>query len=265
MEGSNDLVIFSLLLVLFAVVFIFIFILKFTPGLLDYFCKRKTQNRNNQHELVEVVSGHVAPPVQPLPQLQQDRRDFVGLRRWTGVEDFPDAVKKESQSPGFISPLQNTERSKNKPPDSLLTRDPCSRTKQSGSNSENKAEEDLSTVLKEHEEESKEGRGKNKSGDEGEQKTKVKQDRTLLSPKAISKHIYPDCKGREDAERFSKRRNRKCPTYKNTVLLVEENDFHLEGNYVVSNNRVRYYQCTKTPNGDFEVRMPIRDLSSIFN
>lgn len=67
-----------------------------------------------------------------------------------------------------------------------------------------------------------------------------------LSHGAIFKHIDPDCKGREDAEKFYEARRGKVAWSKstvNTLLVADVKDFHQDGNCVVSNIRVPYYNC----------------------
>ena len=59
-----------------------------------------------------------------------------------------------------------------------------------------------------------------------------------LSPGAIYRHIYPDCKDRKDAERFSEARFSEA-----TVLVADVKDFYQDGKCVVSNIRVPYYDC----------------------
>ena len=83
----------------------------------------------------------------------------------------------------------------------------------------------------------------------------------ILTPSAVDKHLYPDCKGAEDAEEFSRARNKKWKTDVNTVLVVEEQDFHQEGKYVVSNERVPFYQCRMKENGHFQVRFLMNTFS----
>ena len=77
-----------------------------------------------------------------------------------------------------------------------------------------------------------------------------------LSNQAIKRHIYPNCRGDKDAERFSTRRNKSSQTFKNTVLRVEKWDFHFEkgGTYLRSNNKVAFWQCQRQDNlGNFQV------------
>ena len=77
-----------------------------------------------------------------------------------------------------------------------------------------------------------------------------------LSSQAIKRHIFPNCRGDKDAERFSTRRNKSSQTFKNTVLKVERWDFHLEkeGSYLRSNNKVPFWQCSRQDyHGNFQV------------
>ena len=77
-----------------------------------------------------------------------------------------------------------------------------------------------------------------------------------LSNQAIKRHIFPNCRGDKDAERFSTRRNKSSQTFKNTVLKVERWDFHLEndGAYLRSNSKVPFWQCTRKDYiGNFQV------------
>ena len=77
-----------------------------------------------------------------------------------------------------------------------------------------------------------------------------------LSSQAIKRHIFPNCRGDKDAERFSTRRNKSSQTFKNTVLKVERWDFHLEnqGAYLRSNSKVPFWQCSRTDYlGNFQV------------
>ena len=78
-----------------------------------------------------------------------------------------------------------------------------------------------------------------------------------LSSQAIKRHIFPNCRGDKDAERFSTRRNKSSQTFKNTVLKVERWDFHLEneGAYLRSNSKVPFWQCSRQDYlGNFQVR-----------
>ena len=77
-----------------------------------------------------------------------------------------------------------------------------------------------------------------------------------LSSQAIKRHIFPNCRGDKDAERFSTRRNKSSQTFKNTVLKVERWDFHLEneGAYLRSNSKVPFWQCSRQDYlGNFQV------------
>ena len=77
-----------------------------------------------------------------------------------------------------------------------------------------------------------------------------------LSSQAIKRHIFPNCRGDKDAERFSTRRNKSSQTFKNTVLKVERWDFHLEngGAYLRSNSKVQFWQCSRRDYlGNFQV------------
>ena len=78
-----------------------------------------------------------------------------------------------------------------------------------------------------------------------------------LSSQAIKRHIFPNCRGDKDAERFSTRRNKSSQTFKNTVLKVEKWDFHLEnqGAYLRSDTKVPFWQCSRQDYlGNFQVR-----------
>lgn len=80
--------------------------------------------------------------------------------------------------------------------------------------------------------------------------------RIYLSNQAIKRHIFPNCRGDKDAERFSTRRNKSSQTFKNTVLKVERWDFHLEndGAYLRSNSKVPFWQCSRQDFlGNFQV------------
>ena len=72
-----------------------------------------------------------------------------------------------------------------------------------------------------------------------------------LGSDAILKHIYPRCRGRKHAEQISYAMSRKGIEVE-TLLMADVEDFHQDGNCMVSKKKVPYYHCTQT-NGNVQV------------